>query len=283
MKRRSFLKQTGLAVIGGTAARATAKADAASGPVSADPRQAGRSTTAVKKVLVTSAQGRLARAIAAGLADSHTVHLTATSDVRTELPFTRCDLGHDAATAALVCGMDAIVHVAEPPPGATDAQRIDLRTRATYNLLHAAGQEEVRRMVFLSSLAMMTGYDPDFQVSEDWRPLATGESSGLSDFLGESVCREFARQAGIDLVVLRLGRVVWAHEVAGKTSDPLWVDHRDVVQAIRLAIRYLTPASQPGPGRWSVFHIQAGLPNARFSIAKAKALLGYQPQFNGNP
>ena len=80
--------------------------------------------------------------------------------------------------------------------------------RSTYNLLLAAAQHGVKNIVYLSSLAIMTGYPEDLAVDEDWRPLAKGDSPGLAEYLGEVVCREFAREGKIHAVVLRLGNVV---------------------------------------------------------------------------
>lgn len=285
MRRRDFLQKTaftalGAPVLAGAEGRAAAPA-ALPTPRAARPSQAPAGKK--RNVLITSAHSRLAQAMADALAADCQIRLTAVADVRTSHPFTRCDLGHGAATTEPVRGMDAIVHVAEPLPGAGEAERIDHRTRCTYNLLRAAVQEGVTRVVYLSSLAMMTAYDPEFEVSEDWRPLPHSEATGLSDYLGEFTCREFARQGRLRVVVLRLGRVVRAEAVAGKPFDPLWVDERDVAQAVGLVLVARDNDPRPGHDRWSVFHIGHDSPRARFSVAKAKRLLGYKPQFNWSP
>jgi nucleoside-diphosphate-sugar epimerase len=180
----------------------------------------------------------------------------------------------------MVRGLDAIVHVAQPPPTATEAEKIDYRTRCTYNLLKAAARERVRRLIYLSSLRMMTGYDEQFEVAEDWRPLPTPEPDSISHFLGEFVCREFAREGKLDVIILRLGTVVRAEAVSGKRFDPLWVDERDMIQAVSLALNRLCKENASSPGFWSVLHILSQSPHVPFSVIKAKRLLGYKPRFN---
>ena len=275
MKRRHFLQRAGLLCASGTtiAAGTTKAATAAQSDQAKEDGQ-------IKSVLVTSAHTPLARAIAAGLGDAYRVHLTGPLEMATDAPYTRSDLGHDESTDRLVSGMDAVVHVAQPPPGASERERIDHRTRGTYNLLRAAAKEGARRGVYLSSLAMMTGYDEDFEVTEDWRPPLTDRPHVLSDCLGEFTCREFARAGQLGVVVLRLGTVVKADEVKGKPFDPLWVEERDAASAVRGALAAQFSDNGSSVGFWKIFHIQSGSPSARFTSARAQSALGYQPQFN---
>ena len=88
--------------------------------------------------------------------------------------------------------------------------------------------------------------------------------------LGESVCREFAREHKLSVVVLRLGQVVRTEDVAGQPFNPMWVAAQDVAQAVSQALT-------ADLGVWTVCHIQAESPNARFPITQAKRVLGYNP------
>jgi nucleoside-diphosphate-sugar epimerase len=126
----------------------------------------------------------------------------------------------------------------------------------------------------------MVGYDEAFQVDEDWRPIP-GDSVGLAEYLGEYVCREFAREGKLSMTVLRLGKVIRAEDFAGQPFDPLWVDRRDIAQAVSLALAAQLAAGGPRLGAWSIFHILSGSPRARFSIERARRVLGYRPQFAG--
>jgi len=253
MNRRKFLQRTGLA---GAAA----------------PLASAQTTAKPKPLLITSGSARLAQSLAAGLKGTWPIRLTERGLVRTEHEFVECALGHDTATNVAVRGVEAIVHVAEPRAEETPGEQIDYLTRCTYNLLWAASEEGVPRVVLLSTLELMTGYDPGFTVGERWRSRPPAESRGLGKHLAELTSREFAREGKISVVVLRLGKVVREEETRGRAFDPLWVEERDVVHAVSRALT-------AGLGRWQIFHIQPDSPRARFSVRSAKTALGYQPQY----
>jgi nucleoside-diphosphate-sugar epimerase len=252
MNRRGFLKTGGLAGALPLAAAQTAKP---------------------KPVLITSGGGKLAQTLAAGLQGTCSIRLTERAPVSTSHEFVECALGHDNTTSALVKGMEAIVHVAEPLPNDTHEQHIDLLTRCTYNLLWAASEEKVPRIVLISTLELMTAWDPKYTVSETWLPLPSDRPAVLAKHLGEYTSREFGREGRTQIVVLRLGKVVRADEVRNGPPDPLWVEERDVVHAVSCALSAARLTS------WQVFHIEQAGPSARFSVRRAQAALGYQPQF----
>ena len=231
-------------------------------------------------VLITSGLSRLARGLAGALNQSYRVRLTERTGMESGFEFVPCALDRDEGTRSLVRGVDAILHVAEPLPGEDERQQIDSLTRGTYNLLWAGSEEKVPRVVFLSTLELMTAYDAAFTVSEWWRPRPSSEPPALPKHLGEFVCREFARERKIRVVVLRLGEVVRGEEVKGKAFNPLWVDERDVAQAVLAALSSSAKESTSGIASWwSVIHIGADSPRGRFSVARAKQQLGYRPQF----
>lgn len=224
-----------------------------------------------KPILITSAASELARKLASGLSAQHAIRLTERKAVAAAHEFVVCGLGDDSSTNSVVRGVEAIVHVAEALPEDSAEQQLDLTTRCTYNLLSAAAAERVPLVVFLSALDVMGGYDAKLTVGETWRPRPSAEPRVLAKHLGEFTSREFARDGKIDVVVLRLGKMVRAEEVRDQPFDPLWVDERDVIQAVSLAL-----ASKLG--RFQVFHIQADSPKARFAVTRAKSALKYRPQ-----
>jgi nucleoside-diphosphate-sugar epimerase len=230
--------------------------------------------------LVTSAQTSLAQSLADELATGYRVRLTGQSTTQTQYEFISGVPDDRNRAAELVRGMDCIVHVAEPPAGATEGEQIDCRTRWTYNLLQAAGQGQVRLVVYLSSVKLLAAYPPGFTPGEEWRPLPGADAELLSHYLGEFTCREFAREGRFPVVVLRLGTVIRAEEVQGRDFDPLWVDRRDAAQAVRGTLEAGLAKQGPALPAWSVFHILSDSPGARFSVAAAKRLIGYRPRFS---
>ena len=161
MKRRHFLQGAGILLTG----------------TSGLDREAQASSQNERRILITSGETELAQVIADRLSRDRSVRLTGLTAVPSRFPYTPCQLDHDSATDELVQGVDAIVHVAEPPSGAGEQEQLDHLTRKTYNLLRAAVDAGVDRVLFLSTLELMTGYDEDFLVSERWRPLSTTQPS----------------------------------------------------------------------------------------------------------
>ena len=216
--------------------------------------------------------------LARALGNDYQIRITDRVPVSSTFEFIRSQLDQEAETTTLVRDVDAIVHVAEPLPS-DDRQRLDWLTRGTHHLLTAAAKANVPRVVFLSTLELMTPYDPNYTVSEFWRPLPSPQSSVLAKHLGEMVCREFARDRRIRATVLRLGTVVKAADTKGKPFDPLWVDEEDVAHAVSRALAPTRRDNQPGIASWwSVLHIGSDSVQARFSVASAKSALNYRPK-----
>ena len=186
-------------------------------------------------------------------------------------------LSHTGATNALVRGMDAIVHGSDTGLGESESDRLDLAMRCTYNLLWAAAEEGVGRVVLLSSLQVLAGYDEDMTVTETWRPVPTTDLDVLSHYLSESVCREFGRERKTGIICLRLGDLVWGDEGEGvRSSSALYFD--DAVQAVERAMAAERPAAGPD---WKLLHIQSAVPGARFATTKAMDYLEYSPVERG--
>jgi nucleoside-diphosphate-sugar epimerase len=231
------------------------------------------------KLLITSAASDLAQTLAAVLSSEHQIRLTDLIDVETDFEFVRSNLGHGEETNRLVRGIDAIIHLAELPPvllsKSTDAANleIDFLTRCTYNMVSAAAAEKVTRVIYASTLRVMDRYDEDWTVTESWRPLPATDASILSKYLGEFVCREFAREGLINITCLRLGALVTDAEVSNQPFDATWLEMKDAVHIFECALK--APAA-----RWEIFHVQSELPNSRFSILKAKDSLKFSPQFS---
>ena len=274
MERRKFLKQSGLVVAGGAAVLAPQRglADTAATPAANQPAEQP------KRVLVTAADTPLALALGDGLPAEWRLLLTATTKVSVSHPFRQCALEADDATRDLVRGMDAVVHLALAQADQDAGGQMDRLVRGTYNLLTAAAAEGVRRVIHISSLAALQGYDPAFLVTEDWQPRPGDDGVALAEYLAEFTSREFARQRQLEVVALRIGRVVRAESVTGQPPDPLWVDERDVVQAVRLAVQTTSVRAPRGTEGWALFHILSDSAEARFPVGKARRVLGYQPQ-----
>jgi uronate dehydrogenase len=231
------------------------------------------------RVLITGGATRLAQDLAKTLSIRHDVVLAD----RSELPagdgyaVAAATLSHTGATNALVRGMDAIVHGADTGLGESESERLDLAMRCTYNLLWAAAEEGVGRVVLLSSLQVLDGYDEDMTVTETWRPVPTTDLDVLSHHLSEYVCREFGRERKTGIICLRLGDLVWDDEGEGvRSSSALYFD--DAAQAVERAMAVERPAVGPD---WKLLHIQSAVPGARYTTDNATNYFEYSPAERG--
>jgi nucleoside-diphosphate-sugar epimerase len=208
--------------------------------------------------------------VAAEIGEGNKLRLT--DRVMASLPgeYVFSPLEHDASTNLLVRGMDALVVAGEALPGEAAASYLDAMTRRLYNLLWAAYQEQVTRVAYLSTLELMAAYGPEYIVTERWRPRPIPEPHLLGKHLGEYVCREFAREHKLTVVVLRLGTVVSASEVAGQSVDAMWLDQKDLGAAVSGALTAPLP-------HWNVIHVQGKQLGARFPVGDAERLIGYAP------
>ena len=221
-------------------------------------------------ILITGASDLLPRSLASELGGKHTVTLTDIIDIPGVV---RCDLDHDEATNDLVRGADVIVHSGQSGGSADVSERLDTAMRRLYNLVWAAYEECVPRIVLLSSLSVMGRYEEDLAVTESWKPAPTTDADVLSFHLGEFICREFARECRIEVVCLRLGDLVWDVDELPSTSA-LYPD--EAVRAIEGALTVDISEGYAGSrSYWGLFHVQSAVPNQRYLTATAVARLGY--------
>jgi nucleoside-diphosphate-sugar epimerase len=213
-------------------------------------------------VLITSAGSQPGRLIAKRLGDAHTLRLTDDPGRASGSNVISCDLGHDEATDQICEGIDTIVHVCEPE-GLSESEIVDYHSRKTYNLLTAASDAGVGHVVFVSSLRLFDGSEPEYEIDERWAPSATTDLESLRHHIGEFVCREFARANRYPVTCLRFGEVV-----AGDDPPDDAVTERALVKAVAAAV-------DGRPSGWSVFHVVSA--GTHFPTGKVEDGLGIQP------
>lgn len=231
------------------------------------------------KVLITGGTKPLESAIIRELKMEHQVYLMGTGPAEMNVELIPCDILDMDAVQQAVKGMEAIIHLSELPHDDAmntedrEQQELDFATRGTYYLMKAAASEGIQRFVYKSSLSVFDSCPESWIATETWLPRPRAEAGSMAKYLGELVCRGFARESDTIVVCLRLGKIICEEEVQGRPFDPMWVDVRDAAQAFSLA---LTASVQRS--RLNVFHISSDNPDARFPVSKAKKGLSYQPK-----
>lgn len=179
------------------------------------------------QLLITSASTKLARRLAASLSANHEIRLTDIVDVQTDFDFIRSNLDHESQLP--VQHVDSVVHLARPPsangPTLNDIsdsanQLLDFSTRCTYNLLTASAEAGVSNFIFLSTLRLFDRLGPNVAIGPRWRPQPSTAPDLLASYLGECICKEFARERLIKITILRLGEVS-TEEISTAVSDAI--------------------------------------------------------------
>jgi UDP-glucose 4-epimerase len=119
------------------------------------------------------------------------------------------DIRDEQTLAAAIEGTELVYHLAAQSNvmGAVTDMDYSFTTNVvgTYNVLKAAADSGVRRLVFSSSREVY-GDSDDIPVRED-APLAAKNPYGASKLAGEAYCRVWQAATGIDCMVLRLANV----------------------------------------------------------------------------
>jgi len=274
----------------------------------------------VKTILVTGAAGALGRALVPLLEHQGTfrLRLTDRAPLETTHEFVQADLANWDETKPLCDGVDEVLHLAAVHPATPHSpdEYLDCNIKATYNVLRAAVEARVRRVIYTSSIAAMGyGYDsPDELPFDESRPCRPREDLyGITKHVGEQFCEMMRNRHGLPYVALRPGTFVprdeddpaWGLSLLGQ-----WLHVSDVAMAHLLALESqvqneamiitarvpFARADAPELLTDAKAVILRYFPKARlleergialpakiercYSIAKAETLLGYKPKWN---
>jgi nucleoside-diphosphate-sugar epimerase len=199
------------------------------------------------------------------------------------------DATDPGALARAMAGVDAVMHcamgsLADTPEGAASA--FDVNVTSVHLTLRAAHDAGVRHAVHISSMSVYRGLMGRRIDDESVPPDAT-DLYGLTKRLGEQACRAAVDEWGMSVNALRL---TWP------TPDRLWPawgaeqpprllrdDDGVVVQATAASdlARAVAAALEFRDG-FQAFIISGDRSARRWSTAKARDLLGWEPTFGLN-
>jgi nucleoside-diphosphate-sugar epimerase len=232
-------------------------------------------------------------------------------------PFRECDMSDYGQAFAVLHGFDAVVHLAaDPRPDYehfSGAQRFHNNTLGTYNVFNAAVALGMERMLWASSETLY-GFPfdvivPDYVPVNEQHTYYPQSSYALSKLVGETMAQQFSRLSGILFIGLQFSNIVYEPVYAQCpqfTADPklriwnLWsyIDYRDVAQSVRLSLEADISGSEnfiivaddtiinrPSADLLREYFPTVAVPDSLgtyqslMSNAKAKQILGFQPQY----
>ncbi len=224
------------------------------------------------KVLLTGPSGRIGPHLVAPFDQRYELHLF---DIA-PLPHPRSHIGSLQDMESLrraMRGMDAVLHLAATSDEAPFREELlPNNIEGLYNLLDAAHQEGVRRVVFASSVqTVWCGFDQtEAPIETDF--YAPCSLYGISKIFGEMAGQWYHQKFGLEFVAVRLG---WFEQTELLRPDSwinnVWISPGDAVQLFQRALE------TPNLG-FAVVNGTSDTPRELLSLRSARELLGYEPQ-----
>ena len=179
---------------------------------------------------------------------------------------------YDAVLAAMD-GIDTVVHLAgAASPEASWGQVLDANIVGTRNVLEAAREAGVARVVFASSNHAMGMYDR----LEQW-PVYPGTLPradslyGVSKVFGETLGRYYFDEHGLSFIALRIGWVCGDPTLVDTDLlHAMWLSEDDAAQVVRCAIE--------ADIDFGIYYAVSDNLNRRWSMTNTMLELGYRPR-----
>ncbi|WP_435076382.1 NAD-dependent glucose-6-phosphate dehydrogenase Azf [Halococcus sp. AFM35] len=238
-------------------------------------------------VLLTGASGRVGRAIVGRLGDAYDWRLVdrepPTGD--TEHIYLVANITDSEAMVEAMADVDVVVHLAgDPRPDAPWDSVLENNIDGTHTVLEAAATAGVGKFVFASSNHAVGGYEADDRTPEMYRSdddfrLDGSELPrpsnlyGVSKAAGETLCRYYHDEHGINVVCLRIGNLTENHPPEDyERGQAMWLSHRDCAHLFERAI-------EADYGYEIVYGISDN-DRKYYSLERAREVLGYEPKDN---
>ena len=241
-----------------------------------------------RSVLVTGMSGLIGRALRK--------HLEARFDLRAlnrgavdGVPCHRADIGDLEAIAPAFEGVDTVVHLAADATSPNPPWDSILRNNVTgtYNVYEAARRAKVKRVVFASSGATVSGIEKDKPYSDlvagryegltSWpmlthlSPVRPAALYGVSKVWGEALGRQFADTHGLSVICVRIGRVHAEDRPMSPRDFSVWCSQRDIVRLIERCVE------APEALRYDIFFGTSRNKWGYRDLEHPRAVLGWEP------
>lgn len=239
-------------------------------------------------VLVTGMSGLIGSAFLASHGDDYSVSALNRSKVN-GVPTTRASLDNYEAIRPAFDDQQVVVHLAAKIDDSFGWEELHkVNVLGTRNVLAAAADAGVKRVVFASSGATVAGWErlEPYKAIVEGRygevqcpyplvdeSMATRPSNqyAATKVWGESIARYYADHQGLEVISLRIGFANEADRPEAARQFSVWNSQRDVVQALRLSIHHTMDDN------FDNFFILSDNEWAYRDTTRAQQVLGFSP------
>ena len=241
-----------------------------------------------RAVLVTGMSGLIGRALRKQLEDRFALRALNRGPLD-GVPCHRADVGDLEAIAPAFESVDTVVHLAADAtsPNPPWDSILHNNVTGTYNVYEAARRAKVKRVVFASSGATVSGYEKDKPYSDlvagryegltSWpmlthlSPVKPAALYGVSKVWGEALGRQFADTHGLSVICVRIGRVNGEDRPMSPRDLSVWCSQRDIVRLIERCVE------APEALRYDIFFGTSRNKRGYRDLEHPRAVLGWEP------
>lgn len=201
----------------------------------------------------------------------------------------QADIADLDAIQPAFAGVHTVVHLAALASSAAAWEEVlHHNVIGTYNVFEAARRAGVRRVLYASSGAVVSGYERDFPYSAlvagrydevtAWTklthetPVRPSALYGVSKVWGEALARQYSDAHGMSMICLRIGAVNREDRPTSPRHFSVWCSQRDVAQLIERCV------AAPERLTFDVFFAVSDNKWSYRDIEHARAVVGYAPQ-----
>jgi len=236
----------------------------------------------LKKVFITGATGYIGNAFLKKYSGKYHFKAYGRRKPIQTVEYCKGDINNLPELINACSGMDVIIHAAAltpDKPEVLDAEYIKTNIFGTHNVLKAAVRNNIKKVIFVSSVCAVGIRNHSLPVREDDACEPTDGMYGFSKMAGERLCKYYAEKHDLRVLVMRPATVVPQHNfVAPGIGSIPWLSYvhiEDVLQELYLLL-------EDKKIKFGIFHAAPDNRFSRFDISKARTLLGYKPKHNFN-
>ena len=238
-------------------------------------------------ILILGGNGMLGPWAIKSLQNRHELRVTDINEAPADFPceYRKVDISVIDQVVDAAEGMDAIVNLSVLRPHGQIA--FDVNTQGNYNMAIAATTHKIRRIINTGPHYQLAGpgyEDFDFELSPDMPPQPGTRLYAITKALGQEVLRVFSERQNIYVQTLlfynfydpcTLSAPGSSEPRHGTDLTPFSVAWQDAGEAIRCAVEIEFARL---PTRCETYNVFTDLPHHKFTNAKAKHQLRWQPR-----